>query len=55
MTCLDDKQIVVAFHAAELGPLLKQSLDGRVGQSGIMREFKGCLLHSVYACLTVRK
>ena len=48
MTCLDDKQIVVAFHAAELCPPLKQPLNGRIRQSGIMREFKRLLLHIIF-------
>ena len=45
MTCLDDKQIVVAFHAAELCPLLKQPFNRCVGSSGIVGKFKGCFFH----------
>ena len=36
MTCLDDKQIVVAFHAAELRPLLKQSFDGLFQETDVI-------------------
>ena len=42
MPRFNNKQIIVEFHAAELGALgLKQMPDGRVDRPGIVREGEG--------------
>lgn len=42
MSRLDDEQVFIELHAAELGALgLKQMPDGRVGCAGIVMEGEG--------------
>lgn len=42
MPRLDDEQVFIKLHAAELGTLgLKQMPDGRAGRAGIVREDEG--------------
>lgn len=46
MPRLDDEQVFIELHTAELGVLgLKQMFDGRVGRAGIVWEGEGDGLH----------